>query len=233
MLLRGLLLVASLITRLWLMVHGAWVSVPLLLVLDLITELVVFVALVAVFFSVVIFVLVLIFFVLFIIILIFLKLLATATGDDFLFHGHTTVAVGRAATCTRSSLLLALHLLAHRLLLLIDQIVHRHYRLPSGRLALARSIIAMLHGGHSTSCRLLLLGLGSLLVLLRLRGALVHDLGVLTNRETGLHHHGRIIHFTYRVMVLASSRGGSTSGGCCSAALLRLDTLGADDAIIG
>ena len=78
----------------------------------------------------------------------------------------------------------------------------------------------MLHGRHS-SCWLLLLGcISSLLVLLlRLYGTLVHDLSVLTDRETGLHHHRRIVHFAYRVGVLASSRGGSASGGsCCSAA---------------
>ena len=78
----------------------------------------------------------------------------------------------------------------------------------------------MLHGLHSSCCLLLLSCVSSLLVLLlRLRGALVHDLSVLTDRETGLHHHGRIVHFADRVLVLASSRGGSTSGGsCCSAA---------------
>ena len=127
-LLRRLLLVASLTIRLWLIVHGSWVSVPLLLVLDLIAELLILVALVAILFGVIILVLVLVFFVLFLVLLIFLELLATATGDYFLL-GHS-VGVGSAAACARNSLLLALHLLAHRLLLLIDQIVHRHHRLP-------------------------------------------------------------------------------------------------------
>ena len=78
----------------------------------------------------------------------------------------------------------------------------------------------MLHGRHNSCCLLLLSCVSSLLVLLlRLSGALVHDLSVLTDREAGLHHHGRVVHFADRVLVLASSRGGSARGGIsCSAA---------------
>ena len=108
-LLRRLVLVAVLTIRLWLMVHGCRVSVPLLLVLDLVAELVVFVALVAVFLCVVIFVVV-IFFVLFLILLIFFELIFATTESRFLLD-HS-VGVGRAAARRRDTLLLALHLLA-------------------------------------------------------------------------------------------------------------------------